>query len=62
MRAIILILLILSFCSCNRFWNLVIDGEVNREVYEDADRKLVVTTYAGDSLSVVKVKERRLAK
>tara|TARA_R100000700_G_C3055813_1_gene72948 strand:+ start:268 stop:456 length:189 start_codon:yes stop_codon:yes gene_type:complete len=62
MRGIILILLILSFCSCNRFWNRVIDGEVNRDVYMDDDRKVVVITYVEDSLSKIKVKERRFGK
>tara|TARA_Y100001938_G_scaffold146236_1_gene224711 strand:- start:95 stop:283 length:189 start_codon:yes stop_codon:yes gene_type:complete len=59
MRSLVLILLILSFCSCNRFWNKVVDGEVRRDVYKDADRKTVVITYPSDSTSKIKVKERR---
>ena len=57
MRKLVLILLVISFCSCNRFWNVVIDGEANREVFKDGNRKTVVITYPLDSTSKIRVKE-----
>ena len=62
MKNLICALIVLSFCSCNRFWNVVIDGEANRKVYKDDGRKTVVITYPLDSASKIRVKENSFGK
>ena len=62
MKNLIIVLIVLSFCSCNRFWNTIVDGEANREVFRDDDRKTIVMTYPSDSTSKIKVKEHSFGK
>ena len=62
MKKLIVIVFLFSFMSCNKFWNVMIEGEAHRKVYKNDQRRTIVVTYPTDSTSKIRVKERAFVK
>ena len=62
MKKLVVIVFLFSFMSCNKFWNITIEGEAHRKVYKDDNRRTIVVTYPLDSTSNIRVKEKAFVK